>query len=86
MIINLGTCGGVAKNVSKLDIILAKRTFQYDVVQLFGTPSIHFQKSLKTNFKISWVDLNRISERVQIGTIASADRDLCSKARKILKQ
>jgi len=85
-IINLGTCGGVSKAVKKLDMILAKRTFQYDVIQRFGTPSVRFRKDLKTNLKISWVDLSRISERVHIGTIASADQDLCPIVRKVLEE
>jgi nucleoside phosphorylase len=85
-VINLGTCGGVPKEVSKLDIILAKKTFQYDVIQRLGSPSVRFRKGLKTNLKISWVDLNKMSERLHIGEIASADQDLVSKTRKILQE
>jgi len=85
-VINLGTCGGVSKDVKRLNIILAKKTFQYDVIQKFGTPSIRFKKGLRTNLKISWVDLGRISERLRIGTIASADQDLCHKCRKKLQK
>jgi nucleoside phosphorylase len=85
-VISLGTCGGVANNVKRLNIILAKKTFQYDVIQRFGTPSIRFKKDLITNVKISWVDLSRISERLHIGTIASADQDLCTKCRKKLQK
>jgi adenosylhomocysteine nucleosidase len=85
-VINLGTCGGVAKNVRKLDIILVKKTFQYDVIQRYGTPSIRFKKSLRADVKISWVDLRGVSDRLYIGMIASADQDLCLKARKILQE
>jgi adenosylhomocysteine nucleosidase len=85
-VVNLGTCGGVAENVRKLDIILANKTFQYDVIQRFGTPSIPFKKSLKTDLKISWIDLSRVSDRLHIGTIASADQDLFPRARKILQE
>jgi nucleoside phosphorylase len=85
-VINLGTCAGVSKNLRKLDIILAKKSFQYDVIQRFGRPSVRFRRDLKTNLKISWVDLSRISERVHIGTIASADQDLCPKVRKFLEE
>jgi adenosylhomocysteine nucleosidase len=86
VVVSLGTCGGVSKEVSKLDIILPKKTIQYDVIQRFGTPSIRFKRSLKADVKISWIDLGGISDRLHIGTIASADQDLCPKARKILKE
>lgn len=75
-IVNLGTCGGVAEKVNKLDIILAGKTFQYDVMQRFGNPSVRFIRGLKTNLDISWVDLTRVEGRIHIGTIASADQDL----------
>jgi len=84
-VVNLGTCGGVAKDFRLLNIILANKTFQYDVIQRFGTPSIRFKKGLKTDVKISWTDLSGVSDRLHIGTIASADQDLCPKARKILQ-
>lgn len=86
VVVNLGTCGGVAKNVKRLNIILAKKTFQCDVIQKFGTPSIRFRKGLKTNLKISWVDLSGVSERPRIGTIASADQDLCPRCRRKLQK
>jgi len=75
-IVNLGTCGGVSKKVKNLDIILAKRTFQYDVMQRFGNPSVRFMRGLKTNLDISWVDLSRVEGKIYIGTIASADQDI----------
>jgi nucleoside phosphorylase len=75
-VVNLGTCGGVAENVRKLDIILAKKTFQYDVIQKFGIPSGRFKKDLETTLDISWINLSRVPTNIHIGTIASADQDL----------
>jgi adenosylhomocysteine nucleosidase len=86
VVINLGTCGGVSKNVKILDIILVKKTFQYDVIQGFGNPSVRFERGLKATLDISWVDLSRISERLRIGMIASADQDLCSKCQRKLQK
>ena len=85
-IVNIGTCGGVEKGIKKLDLILANKTFQYDVIQRFGKPSAQFKKGLKTNLKTSWIDLSRISERPRIGTIASADQDLLPKCRRKLQK
>ena len=84
-IINLGTCGGVSEKVKKLDIILAKKAFQYDVIQRFGKPSLRFMRDLRTTLDLSWVDLTKISRRIRIGTIASADQDLNDEQRELLQ-
>jgi len=86
VIFNLGTCGGVSKGIQKLDVILANKTFQYDVTQRFGKPSARFLRSLMTKLDISWVDLDMVSERLRIGTIASADQDLWEQSRRQLQK
>jgi adenosylhomocysteine nucleosidase len=85
-VINLGTCGGVGKNLRKRKVILGKKTIQYDVLQNFGKPSSKFKRELKTDLDLSWVDLSRVSGRICIGTIASADRDLDEEQRGILQR
>lgn len=85
-VVNLGTCGGVSKNVRKLNVILAKKTFQYDVIQRFGNPSERFKKDLETNLDMSWVDLIRVLRKIHIGTIASADQDLVGEHRELLQE
>ena len=84
-IVNLGTCGGVSKKVIKLDIILAKNTFQYDVIQRFGNPSGRFKKDLETTLDISWINLTRVPTKIHIGTMASADQDLDDENRVLLQ-
>ncbi len=76
----------MAQNICKLDIILAIRTLQYDVIQRFGKPSIYFKKSLKTDLNISWVDLSEVSVKLHIGKIGSADQDISSESRRILQR
>jgi adenosylhomocysteine nucleosidase len=83
-VINLGTCGGVAENIAKRTIVVAKKTFQYDVLEKFGKPSSRFRRGLKTDLDLSWVDFGRDSRRLCIGTIASADQDLDNEQREIL--
>jgi adenosylhomocysteine nucleosidase len=75
-VINLGTCGGVARSVRKRTILLVTKTFQYDVIQRFGKPSPQFLRSLKANIDTSWVDLTRVRRVIRTGAIASADQDL----------
>ena len=84
-VINLGTCGGVAENVRKFNIILAKKTFQYDVIQRFGKPSGSFKKDLETTLDTSWINLTRVPTKIHIGTIASADQDLDDERREVLQ-
>jgi adenosylhomocysteine nucleosidase len=84
-IVNLGTCGGVLKNVGKLNVILANKTFQYDIIQKFGNPSSRFKKDLGTSIDISWINLTRVPTEIYIGTIASADQDLDVEDRVLLQ-
>jgi adenosylhomocysteine nucleosidase len=84
-IVNIGTCGGVAENIWKFNIILAKKTFQYDVIQRFGKPSGRFKKGLETSIDISWINLIRVPTKIHIGTIASADQDLDYENRVLLQ-
>jgi adenosylhomocysteine nucleosidase len=72
----LGTCGGVAHNVKELDIILANRTIQYDVIERFGELSESFQKAQQTIIDVSWAKKYRGFEISHVGAIASADQDL----------
>lgn len=85
VVINLGTCGGVSEKVRKLDIILANKAFQYDVIERFGKPSLRFLRTLRSTLNLSWVDLTRVSKRIHVGTIASADQDLDYKQRRALQ-
>jgi adenosylhomocysteine nucleosidase len=75
-VVNLGTCGGVAKGIRENTILLVTKTFQYDVSQRFGTPSPKFLRSLETKIDTSWIDLRQSGREIRIGTIASADQDL----------
>jgi adenosylhomocysteine nucleosidase len=75
-IINLGTCGGVAHDVKELDIILANRTIQYDVIERFGELTESFQRDQETIIDVSWAKKCRSPEISHVGAIASADQDL----------
>jgi len=83
-IINFGTCGGVAENIQKLDILMADRTVQYDCIIRFGEIPELFYKPMITVIDTSWVDISEVSRRIYKGTIASADQDLNAAWRKRL--
>ena len=64
---------------------MAKKTFQYDVIQRFGIASGRFKKGLETTLDISWINLTRVPTKIYIGTIASADQDLDDENRVFLQ-
>jgi adenosylhomocysteine nucleosidase len=74
LIVNLGTCGGFGGERKVGDIVLASETTIYDIVERMGDPDeaiADFRTRLDTS---SWPA--RLSGRVTIGPIVSADRDL----------
>lgn len=72
--VNLGTCGGFYGGVDLGDIILVKRTFVYDILELMG------DFDAVPNYYASDLDLSWLPEPypypVRCGTLASADSDL----------
>jgi adenosylhomocysteine nucleosidase len=73
-IVNLGTCGGVAGQINRYDIVLANKTVVYDIIEQMGDSqeAIDFYSSTIDN---SWVPASLHSTVVQT-TLFSADRDL----------
>lgn len=73
LIVNLGTCGGFAGVAKQGDLILADRTFVYDIVELMDTADV-------ANYYASSLDLSWLAEPYPFptrrGLIASADSDL----------
>src|SRR6266545_7324455 len=73
LIVNLGTCGGFEGVVNQGDVILADRTFVYDIVELMGDLDI-------STYYASSLDLRWLVEPyphpVRRGALASADSDL----------
>ena len=73
LIVNLGTCGGFEGIVNPGDLILADRTFVYDIVELMGNLDI-------STYYASSLDLSWLAEPyphpARRGAIASADSDL----------
>jgi adenosylhomocysteine nucleosidase len=85
-IVNLGTCGGVANKIKKLDIIMARKTVQYDCIIRFGEAQGLFYKPMITVVDTSWIDISEVSRKLHKGTIASADQDLNVEWRAILRK
>ncbi len=85
-VINLGTCGGVAEDIVTGDLVLATRTFQYDVRQKFGKPSKRFLRGLTVDLDVSWFRPVGYARRIRKGLIASGDQDLDCEQREFLRR
>ena len=72
--VNLGTCGGFEGSIELDEIVLVKRTFMYDIVELmgdFGSVPDYYASSLD----LSWLP-EPYPYPVRPGALASADSDL----------
>lgn len=73
IIVNLGTCGGFAGAAQKGDLILARRTVVYDIIEQMGDAAeaiAHYS----TDLDLGW--LGPLPDDVIPATLVSADRDL----------
>jgi len=76
LIVNIGTCGGVGEGIMPLDIILANKTAQYDVMDRMGAKRILFYESFVVEIDNSWIRKELFKTRVIEGFIATADQDV----------
>lgn len=74
LIVNLGTCGGIAGQTEKGEIILVERTVVYDIIEQMGDFDEHIAH-YSTDLDLSWLD-NEFSDSVRRSLMVSGDRDL----------
>lgn len=73
-LINVGTCGGFDNHAQRGQVVLAKKTIVYDIIEQMG----HFDDAIdhySVNFDLSWLP-KQLPHPVTIGTLVSADRDI----------
>ena len=73
LIVNLGTCGGIAGVVDPGDLILVERTIVYDIVELMG--DLDISTYYASSLDLSWLAAPS-PHPARRGLIASADSDL----------
>lgn len=78
----LGTCGGVAEDVNKLDVIIVEKTAQYDIIPMKKRQSIFHDV---ISLDLSWIDLNSVPYPVLTGFMATADQSVTSSNFPILR-
>ncbi len=74
LVLNLGTCGGFAGEVSVGDIILAEKTLVYDIYERMGDPDAAI-RAYATGLDVSWID-DAPDASLTRSLLVSADRDL----------
>jgi adenosylhomocysteine nucleosidase len=78
LVVNLGTCGGVAGVIDRYAIVLAEKTIVYDIVEMMGDSSEAI-RDYSTDIDLSWLPAAAVT-RMPAGlirtTLLSADRDL----------
>lgn len=74
VLLNLGTCGGIAGRIERYVILLVEKTVVYDIVEMMGDSkeAIDFYS---TAIDLKWLR-GPLPEGVQRGHLVSADRDL----------
>lgn len=75
LLVNLGTCGGLAGRVDRGEVLLVERTLVYDIIEQMGDPQAaiaHYTVDLD----LSWLR-EPYPQPVRRGLLVSADRDIC---------
>ncbi|MBT3982593.1 MAG: 5'-methylthioadenosine/S-adenosylhomocysteine nucleosidase [Bacteriovoracaceae bacterium] len=73
IVFNLGTCGGIAGEVSRGDLILVEKTIIYDMYEKMSDPD-QFIREYSTDIDLCWLETCPLP--VTRETMLSADRDL----------
>jgi adenosylhomocysteine nucleosidase len=74
LLVNLGTCGGLAGEIERGAIILVERTVVYDIIEQMGDYTEHIAH-YSTTLDLSWLESD-YPHPVRRTVLVSADRDL----------
>jgi adenosylhomocysteine nucleosidase len=75
LMVNLGTCGGLAGRVEHGEILLVERTLVYDVIEQMGDPQAAIDH-YTVDLDLAWLR-EPYPQPVRRGLLVSADRDIC---------
>jgi adenosylhomocysteine nucleosidase len=74
LLINFGTCGGFEGAIGRGDVVMAKRTVIYDIIERMGDPEGAI-RDFSTDIDLTWLT-GKPPLKVVRGTLVSADQDL----------
>ena len=84
ILINLGTCGGFEGEINRNDVVLAKKTIIYDILEAMGD-SKEAIADYTTDVDLSWLGENYPTKVIK-STLVSADKDLMMEEVNFLKR
>ena len=84
VIVNVGTCGGIAGRIDRFATVLATRTVVYDIVEQMGDAAEAIQ-FYATDIDLAWLG-DRLPMNVVKKPLYSADRDLIAQELPLLIQ
>ena len=73
-LINLGTCGGFTGRIQRGDVVLARKTIIYDIIEQMSDQDQAIEK-YSVEFDLAWLP-EPPPQPVIISTLVSADRDI----------
>jgi adenosylhomocysteine nucleosidase len=77
VMVNLGTCGGIAGQIAPGDTVLAERTIVYDIEERMGDPAAAI-RAYSTDIDLHWLGTGALPSSALRVTLLSADRDLAT--------
>lgn len=75
LLVNLGTCGGLAGRIQRGAVLLVERTLVYDIIEQMGDPDAAI-RHYSVDLDMSWLR-EPYPQPVLRGLLVSADRDIC---------
>ena len=75
LLVNLGTCGGLAGRIERGVVLLVERTLVYDIIEQMGDPEAAIQH-YAVDLDLSWLR-EPYPQPVLRSRLVSADRDIC---------
>lgn len=76
VVVNLGTCGGLAGHIERDAVILVNRTLIYDIIEQMAPDPAAAVRHYSAALDLSWLQ-PPFPQPVQPGLLVSADRDIC---------
>lgn len=77
VVVNLGTCGGIAGQINRGETVLAERTVVYDIEERMGD-SAEAIRAYSTDIDLRWLGTGALPSTARRATLLSADRDLAT--------
>lgn len=75
LLVNLGTCGGLAGRIQRGAVLLVERTLVYDIIEQMGDPEAAI-RHYAVDLDLSWLR-EPYPQPVLRSLLVSADRDIC---------